>query len=276
MFFSAGSCRDLTFVPTPQSAIALEKAGLLTRNTLNGIRVFYDDDSSDSLRLYAADPDRPLTLGFKVFSQDPCFQNYTEPSPHKEDSILYFDNRRAAIDPTGRLRLHEGETVSETDFTPLHSPLLAEMLSNTDRLVRPLCVVNVCIAAGERRFFSDQLTIIPQSYYLKFKARSTFWKYYLLGHLAREDVAITDLDNETAFVFTGEESLADNRVAFAFRSTTPIPLREKSTCRFQLKEGNSGGGKVLIMRLPVASTSQITREVIDGEDAIVSEMFVNC
>ncbi|NKB82597.1 MAG: hypothetical protein GKS05_12060 [Nitrospirales bacterium] len=39
-FFLNGVCIKLDFIPTAQSAMMLQRAGLLTRNTRNGIRVF--------------------------------------------------------------------------------------------------------------------------------------------------------------------------------------------------------------------------------------------
>jgi hypothetical protein len=275
-FFSEGLCLYLDPVPTPRTDVVIKNAGLLIRNTLNGVRVFRDEKRSESLQLYAADPDEPLSLGFKVFSRDPFFENYTEPPAHQEDSILYFGNRGVEIDTTGKFRLHDGEYVSETDFEKLNSPLLEGTLSKKDRLLRPMFIVQIGVSEEDVSLFDDQSKATAKNYYIKFKARQTFWKYYLLGDIARQDSYIADLNKETEFDFAGRESLSDNRVALTFRSQTPIPLQEKSDCRFQLRERNSGGGKVLINRLPVASANQISKEVIEGEEAFVSEVFVNC
>ena len=275
-FFSEGLCLCLEFAPTPKTDMVIKNAGLLTRNTLNGVRVFRDEKRSESLQLYAADPDEPLSLGFKVFSRDPFFENYTGPPAHQEDSILYFDNRGVEIDTTGKFRLHDEEYVSKTDFEKLNSPLLEDTLSKKDRLLRPMFIVQIGVSEKDVSLFDDQSKATAKNYYIKFKARQTFWKYYLLGDMAREDSYIADLNKETEFDFAGRESLSDNRVALTFRSKTHIPLQEKSECRFQLRERNSGGGKVLINRLPVASANQISREVVEGEEAFVSEVFVNC
>ncbi len=275
-FFSKGSCLALEFVLTPGTDKVMENAGMLRRNTMNGIHIFYDKNRSDSLKLYATDLINPLRLEFKVFSRDPFFENYTEPSVHQEGSILYFDNQRAKIDRTGRFRLHDEEYVSETDFEELNSSLFEDILNKKDRLIRPVSIVSVSISDKDVNLSSDQLEATAKSYYLNFRARQTFWKYYLLGGMARKDLYIADLKNEEEFESTGEESLSDSRIALTFRSKTTIPLQEKSDCRFQLREGGVGNGKVLINRLPVASATQINREVIEGKEAFVSEMFINC
>ena len=78
------------------------------------------------------------------------------------------------------------------------------------------------------------------------------------------------------FEDTGRDLLPDNREALTFRSKQRIPLRERSEYRFQLKEKGTNGGKVVIRRLPVASADQYIREMVDGKEAIVSEIFINC
>jgi hypothetical protein len=87
---------------------------------------------------------------------------------------------------------------------------------------------------------------------------------------------ITDLNHEIEFEATGRASLPGNRMAMTFRSKQRIPLREKSEYRFQLREKETNGGRVLIRRLPVASAGQFYKETVDGKEAIVSEIFINC
>ena len=87
---------------------------------------------------------------------------------------------------------------------------------------------------------------------------------------------IVDLNNNTEFEDTGKTSLPGNRIALTFRSKDRIPLREEYEFRFQLKEKGPNGGKTIIKRLPVASASQLYREIIDGNEEIVSEIFINC
>jgi hypothetical protein len=123
--------------------------------------------------------------------------------------------------------------------------------------------------------FNKQLKVIPRDYYLKFKARKTFWKYYMLGLMAQKHSYIADLNDAIRFEFSGEESLSGNRTALTFRSKTPIPMRDTFSYRFQLKESGPRGEKVLIRRLPMASASQINREMIEGEEAVVSEIYIN-
>ncbi len=275
------SCFELECVPTPTCAKVLTQAGLLTRKTANGISVFYDEQRVDALQLCATDAVEPLSLGFKVVSKDPFSSNYTEPGQRKDDTILYFDTRGAKPDKaTGKLRLHKGEYVGEreSDFKELGSPALEDFLSKRDRLVRPLCLVNIYPFVQNQGSVSEQLNASPKDYYLKFKARKTFWKYYLLGTMSKPNAGLEDLNkqnNKMAFE-KASETLPDGQTAITFRSKQTISLQEQSECHFQLREKGERNGRVLIKRLPVASAAHITREQLNGETVLISEIYINC
>jgi len=275
-YFSKGWCAGLDFVPTPDSLTFIEKTGLLIRHTPNGVRVFFDQNSNEALRLYATGSDEPLRLAFKVFAREMFFRAYTEITTPEEDSILYFDNRGGGIESTNRFRLHETEFVSAKDFEKLNSPRIADILSRKDRLLKPEFIVSIGLGQKEIQILDAASKTAYHNYYLKFQARETFWKYYLLGSMTKNKSYIADLNNETEFEDTGRASLPDNRRALTFRSKQRIPLREKSEYRFQLREKDPNGGKVIIRRLPVASAGQYYKELVDGKEAIVSEIFINC
>ena len=274
-FFSTGLCEELEFVPTPQSTSLLKRAGILTRKTTHGIRAFYDESKTDALELYVTNRNEPFCVAFKVFSHDASFTNYTAPSIHKNDAVLYFDSRRIQSEKAGRRRLHTADYVSEADFENLDSEVFADFLDNKDRLVRPHFLVNICVNTVPTLTSRGSSNAQPNDYYLTFQARQTFWKYHLLGDMARQNLSIADVDGKTEFEPAGNASLSDARTAITFRSTTPIPLRETFDHRFQLRENGTGNGKVLIKRLPVASALQINTETVKQHTTIVSDIYIN-
>ena len=194
---------------------------------------------------------------------------------YSKDFILYFDNRGVKKDKTGRMRLHDKEYVSGADFEELDSPRVDDILNKKDRLTRPVFIAHISITAKESRLLQDRTKAAFKNYYVKFNARQTFWKYYLLGNMERGKLYVTDLNKENEFVSAGRESLPDSRTALIMRSTSPIPLREKFDCRFQLRQEGKAGEKVIIKRLPFASARQLSREIINNKDAEVSEIFIN-
>ena len=275
-YFETGMCTILSYVPTPESAAVMRNAGLLLRRLNNGIAVFYDD-ASEALPLYAGDPQSPLQLAFKVFAKDPSFGVYTAMgTPPDDGQLLYFENTGGKGEAGGRIPLHEHQFVGDADYAGLSSPRLAPLLGERDRISRPAFVVRITIDPPARQGADECLKFVPKHYYLRFQARRTVWKYYLLGNMARENSYIADLNSEADFVFAGEALLPGNRRALAFRSRAAIPLRQNGRYRFQLKTGAPGGGKVLIKRLAVASSSQISQEEIEGQVVDVSEIYINC
>ena len=275
-FFSDGLCHQLRCVATSETNTIISKAGLMSRNMTNGVRVFYDRDRLDSLRSQAADQEEPLDLTFKVFSRDKLFMIYTTPPTYADDAILYFDSSRVQSDTGAKIRLHQEEYLGEADLEGFGSALLDGVLNSWDRLVKPLMVVKIRFTSNEAEFLAQQPPVTPKTYIVNFRAAETIWKFYLLGEVAKEGLYIADLDYGIGFESGQPETLSDARPTLTFRSKTHIPLQERSGCRFQLRERNAGTGRVLIRRLPVASAKQIGREVVAGEPMHVSKMFINC
>lgn len=275
MFYSPAPCRGLKFVPTSDTSITINKIGLLTRNTSNGISVFYDEHTTGILQGYVDDSDDPLILTFKVFSKNPLFENFTERPIHQKNAILYFDNRGMKTQTSGKQRLHDEEYVSSINFKNMDAPWLENILDIKDRHLRPIFIVRLFMSKYYNNLLDKHLNVISRKYYLKFKSRKTFWKYYMLGLMAQKNSYIADLNEAIKFEFTGKEILSDNRTALTFRSEKPIPMRDTFSYRFQLKESGARGEKVLIRRLPMASENQINREIIEGKEAVVSEIYIN-
>jgi len=269
-YFSDGLWKGLDFVPNPEALKVFKGAGVLLRQTKNGIGVIYDQDKSGALRLYAEDAGGSLSFSFKVYAKDRTFANYTAPSTHKENAILCFDSRGRDVDAeTGKIRLSKDEYVSEEDFEEMDTLVAEDILGERDRRVPPDFVVNIFIR------FEGAGSFAAKDYGIKFNARQSFWKYYLLGNMNRSNPSIVDLDNRVEFEFCGDVVLPDSRPAKVFRSKALIPVLEKSSCRFQLREPGPGAGRVLIKRLPVASESRLGMETVNGKSEIVSESYVN-
>ncbi len=265
LFFREASGLRLDFVPTPYSQDLLQRAGLLTRASENGLNIFYDAEKTEALEHYLSD----LAFQYRVFSKDPRFRNYTKAPAYKDDALLYFDNKKVRADAQDVFFLHASQSVSEADFKPLDSPELVSILSKKDHLLRPAFVVDLKLSESVLREGAKQ-------YVIQFDARATTWKYYFLGHLAEKEPRISDLNNKTEFEFGGATVLPGHKTALIFRSTTAIPLRENFQSRFQLREKREGNGKVIIKRLPFASAHQISTETINGKASVISEIYVNC
>ena len=169
-FYTDGLCRELDCVATPQTNMIISKTGLLTRNLPNGVRVFYEEDRLDALRMQAADQNEPLELTFKVFSQDDLFVIFTEAPTYSDDGILSVDNSTVANDSGANVRLHQAEYLSEADLENLSSTLLDDVFSPRDLLVKPLMVVKIRFTSAEAELLGGQTPVAPKTYFVNFRA----------------------------------------------------------------------------------------------------------
>ncbi|MCK9200405.1 MAG: hypothetical protein M0P59_00345 [Gallionella sp.] len=276
-YFTDGAWKGLDFVPVPATMKVINGANVLVRPTKNGVAAFYDESRSDALRLYAKDANGALCFSFKIHAKDRTFANYTAPDMRSGNAVLYFDNREGATDSgDGKIRLSKEDSVSEKDFRDFDSLIAKDILCDRDRRVPPDFVVSVCVEPGVGDDTSTASGWRTRDCFIRFDARRAYWKYHLLGNMNRSNPFIVDLDNRVEFEFCGEVMLPGDRPAKVFRSKALIPVLEKSTCRFQLREPGPGTGKVLVKRLPVASESRLGMDVIDGKSVIVAESFINC
>lgn len=270
-FFSDRRCRNLAFIPTDNCRAVMENTDLIMKKDIDGIRVFCNKDRLESLRLYADDPADPLSFCFKVYAKDSFFFNYTDLPVSDGKRILYFDNRRAKDDSSDPIILNTGDYVSEKDLSE-PSAALKFSFSKTDGIVKPLCIVNICAKEKTGYLLDQKNRIVAKNYLIRFDTRETFWRYYLLGKMRRENLYIADSNEKIGFEKPRKVQLPGNRSALYFTSTSAIPLMETPSQHFQLKEKNSGNGKVIIKWLPTASTGRIHKD----RDKDISEIFINC
>ena len=274
-FFAEHCCRHFELTPTIDCQKIMSNTGIMAKRDFRGIHLFYDDEKTDALRLFAADSDEPLHFFFKAYSRDTQFCNYTDLPPQIDDAVFYLHNTNASTGASDPIALHQGEFVSGKDLQRISSLLPGSALSKKEKMTKPFFVIDIFAGQSGDRLFDEHANVSPKAYVVKFKNRETHWKYFLLNDLAKEGNYIEDANNRTVFEKSSEAELQSQKPTLIYRSKTPIPLQEKSEYVFQLKERNAGNGRTLIKRLPVASADQLSREVVDTDEVIVSEIFIN-
>jgi hypothetical protein len=144
----------------------------------------------------------------------------------------------------------------------------------------PLCFIDLLFAnptgdaAGVypvRDLFGPQPSIVNVNYQLQFRARSTFWTYFIVPQpqLERfENLRIESLElKRTQHVnFAGPccVILANDQKAYRFTSEKAIPFQQQSEYRFRLlgQHGLMPHDGIIVARLPVISKQQILRDEI--------------
>jgi len=274
-FYKDGLAHDLTYKACERSAGVMLNAGLMVKPIAGGIAVLFDEKLSESLQLYVED-DEPLDLVFKVYPEESTFKSRTNVSSDNDEMVLYVSNHPSRDEVDGRVKLHNASFISASDAIRVESDPLEGVLDKRERLIPPFLVVSLRITSDDLRGIDMPGGIVPKSYYIRVEERQLFWKYYLVGTLAREGVYLADADGSAEFIAMGKEQLAGYREAMTFRSEKKLPLKASFDYRFQLKERDSNGGKVIIKRLPMAEVTRFGREVIDGSSEVVSEIYINC
>ena len=273
-----GVCASLSFRPTEKTRALFSNTGLIFKKTTDGIRIVYDRSCLEALKLYAQDKEEPLSFDFKVYSEDPDFKSYTKPDIVGANTILYFDNRKAA--KSARQNLQVSKYVSDKDIRPTDAAELVDILGSRDRLLPPECVVRLFANDDKGDFLKQWLEPDPTIYSIRFDSRRRYWKYYLLGKLVSESEAghvysVVDPDKQVEFEATGQEVLSGQKVAYTFRSKQKIPFNDYCPLRFQLKQKIPGDEIVVINRLPVARINQIGIDRVAGQATVVAEIYIN-
>lgn len=272
---SSGFCSCLDFHPTARTSRLIANLGLLCKITAGGIQIAQDVERRDALELLAQG--EQVSFDFKVFSSDPDFKSYSEPFDGSDDGMLYFDNRAAGGDGAQDLAL--SGTVSDKDMLAPEADELDGLLSPHERLAPPVFVLRLFTGAGGE-LLQQWLEAAPRVYAIRFTSRQRYWKYFLLGRMlerngAGDTFSVGDADATYEFEATGEEKLSDQRLARTFRSKQPIPLQERYSFQFQLRQRGPDGETILISRLPFASVGRVGKEAVAERETIVSEIYIN-
>jgi hypothetical protein len=274
-FFPEDLPVDFDFRPTSRTSLFLQKTGLLLKKDNNGVRLFFDQNDTAALQYYTSEDARPFRFEIVARPKDSYFHNYTEISRSNQDEVLFCSNWILKDRPFNGRCLHKDEFVSEAEFLPLSSPQLENTLNQVNRLVKPFCIISIALGKQVMDCLHQTRDDQTNNYLIRLRARETYWEYLVCGISPRKPISILDQDKVMEFEATGESHLSNGRIARTFRSKKRIALRHHSDCRFMLKETNTNGGKVIIRRLPVASIKQFAKQRIHGEEALVSEIFIN-
>lgn len=272
-FYQSGLCHSLKFRPTCSTSRLLDNCNLLLKKTDSGIQIIYQSSSLEALQAYAEDEITPLQFDFKVYASDPYYRSYSEPYIDYDQRILYFSNQQTQF--ARQMGLTLDDYASPQDWISCDAPELQGIIEPEDSLLPPEFVIHISALTVQGPQLDHWLAASAPAYTIAFRPRERYWKYYLLGDMAQKNYYILDQDRRIEFDALGQVKLADRKQAYAFRSRHSIPLNDYYAYRFQLKEKDTGGERVVINRLPVASIAHIGKEVIAEQEAIVSEIYIN-
>lgn len=238
--------------------------------------VFFDPANRAELDTAIANRQTPACLWFRLEVENPVVHQCTEPNTPQPGSVFFFSNHEGAeqqVAPTQSLAVHD--KVSASDVMALADERLAAVISTRD--ARQPTFAFVCIALADLLTSTD--TAVVPDFVIRFAARETYWKYYLIANTPPEQLDVRGSERDSAgdlsqvdFV-RGTEVLPDGRACSTFTSTSSIALRERSTEKMALR--NAHTDSVIFERLPTPSPQNLRQETFDGRQVTVSNIFVN-
>ena len=115
-------------------------------------------------------------------------------------------------------------------------------------------------------------SVSAKDYILKFKSRSTTWRYFVIpqySELEEDDTLVIEGNSEITFSAGVEETLPSGESAFVFKSASVFPVKKEAQKNIALKK-DDGVSKTLINHLPNPVASSISFE----EEKVYSDIFV--
>ncbi len=214
-------------------------------------------------------------------SRDDLVANFTAPTALSEEfnSVLQFSAERALLftpaqteqNPAGKVLLDAHDLEQRRSI----ARTMARHSSVKSRKQPSVGLISIQVTSGELEELNNSSLDVFNDYHIKFQARETHWKYFLVGEANREGAFIKDIRGEIDFDDLGEERLADGRFARVFLSRQAMPLVDRAKPKFQLQIMKNNRPKVLVSRLQVASSKRINRMTVDNQELFVSEIYVN-
>lgn len=272
---------------------------------LEALEMCVQDRLSFDFKVYSSNPD--FNSYTEPFSADSdgifCFHNRATKQSGKQElaapghvsfeelkKAQSRERRQAELTELKRLReLSEleaeeyGEILRQIDLLKGEDQFYRELnriLSPKDYLVSPEFIVRIHAEDKQGSLLQQWLAPEPTRYTIRINSRERYWKYYLLGKMVTgkdsdQGFYIDDADHKVEFEAMDKETLSNQSLAYTFRSKQKIPLNERYSFEFQLKQKVRGAETVVIPRLPYAGVKQLGNEVVAKQNTIVSEIYIN-
>lgn len=285
-YFGEQAVTRFRFAPSRATEATLRRLEILTQVSAEGLTLVCPERTRTALRT-GAEP--ALELEFYAWGTGTGLALVTAPEAPAADARLVFHSARALREETGNWRLHAAPHADAASWSRACIPNRAAALADTE-MGAPRPAFHLVLSAPS---IAAALAgaAVPR-FLVRFGARKTKWKYYLLTDSVPTDplasdpgashASIVDLDGVLSFTPLGYTELPGQRAALAFISEQAIDMRQHPSQRLQLC-GHDEPGKpvkrILINRLPNASAATAGRAVAadSSETAaamLVSEIFI--
>lgn len=114
-YYAVGENNELYFLPTPRTAIVLDKMAMMIRVANGALNILFDTSKTELLhqRLLQI-TEKELKLSFLLFSRNPYFINYTNIPVQVQGKVFYCSNKHLKDKNSGYL--HEADALDESQL----------------------------------------------------------------------------------------------------------------------------------------------------------------
>ena len=283
-YYIDGYIKSFSYQFDSQSLRVLENADAIVKNNSIGIQILSTGRTleifQDIIEEYhtdknlEADDENPLEKPFlllRLYDKSFSFNQITSTSIVPNQNCYFVHNELK--DFTQSHSLHQNEFLSNEEPMVLSDQNLKTVINHSDWVNTPIVFVKIFLE-DLLNHYNSLINIKSQvEYSISFNAKINLWKYLIFGHEKYEKLSVLDADNQITFQYQGKEVVGEQE-SVVYLSSKPILLKEKFEQRFQLKNESHNINRVLVKRLPVASTMQVNTIVLNGKQTAVSEIFV--
>ena len=253
-FYEDRVSRSLSISPTLRCAKIISQLGLRIEAQAAGVTMFCDSEQDVAKLLQQVMSEAETDcFEFNVSSNDPAFLNCTDLPIQPLRKALY--SSEATHEGADEKKRYFGQPAFSSDTIGADQPI-----------------------ANLKIYFSDlpeiNLGETAADFMLVLKARSVYWKYYLVSPSPDEfaDTEITDNQGITFGQSPVRETLPNQQEAWVYSYPQPLAFREVQKYPFDLVRKDSGGEvTVLIKGLPLADPASLVIE--QDQDGNVEPMY---
>lgn len=227
--------------PTSETERFLLNHSLLFKSRHDGFTIAFESYSNGQEYTAASILASAQVLTFTLSLKDTLFFNYTDVAATDIGTSVFFFRNDAT---PGSASLHASDFAGSADVVPVKD--LAYPFFN-----KPFAVIELQLN-----------TMRAEEYVIRFREKSTYWRYLLVSDHLRELQKPAVLNGTVTFKGPVDIELPNRKRALAFESDSPVSIRQRSDKTFQLVENydaDSNKGKTVIKMLPHPDINVISK-----------------
>jgi hypothetical protein len=253
-YFNNGTPNCFKVSPTKETNLILLNNSLLFKEKETGFIIAFESHNNSNVRSRDSIMKLDEILKFTVSLNDPFFFNYTEVvAGNLSNSVFHFHN----FDDNKSL-LHTLDFAESNDLVDKET-VASEMF------IKPFAIIQIQLSK-----------VNTEEYFIQYKEKSSYWRYLFVSEHLKTISVPAVLNSEVQFSEPSELVLPNGKIAIAFESLEPIPLKQRSSRQFQLVENFdrlTSKGKTVIKHLPHPDVNIISK-LSSGGNKEYSEIII--